>query len=100
MTHQGDHMARTREGQSDSIEPRIVPIYVPGSMFPELEWVNEPEEPGDWTCYVDDGDLPTPILDDADSVAEWRIACARYLSGLEEASADWRRYQEAVKAAR
>ncbi len=96
-------MSTESQGQSGQRKPRIVPIYVPGSALPHLEWVNEPRSPRDWGAFVDDTYLPHTWDVDADSsesVEKWRRASATYMDELDKLRAEWIAYEDAVEAAR
>lgn len=84
-----------------SRQPRIVPVYLPGSAAPRLEWVNEPRPPRDWGDFVSDTYLPQPCHDySTESVDEWRRACAEYMDELTTLRAEWAKYKEAIVAGR
>lgn len=83
--------------------PRIIPIYLPGSSVPHLEWVNEPPAPRDSGAFVDDTYLPHAWdvdVTSAESVEEWRRASAAYMDELEKLQSEWDEYEEAIEAGR
>jgi DNA helicase-2/ATP-dependent DNA helicase PcrA len=83
--------------------PRMVPIYLPGSAAPMLEWVNEPSAPRSWGAFVNDTYLPHAWDVDvttAESVEGWRRASAAYMDELEKLQSEWDEYEEAVETGR